>query len=116
MSEKVLFVGTKGTVTAIDKTNGKEIWRTHLKSSSFVIIALDDDQIYAHTNGELFCLNKKTGKQLWKNGLSGLGYGLATVVINDVQSNMSTIAQQVQAQQAAAANASMVASQQNNNN
>ena len=81
MSDQTVFVGTKGSVTAINKSDGREIWRTALKGASYVMLAFDGNQIYAHTGGHLFCLDKISGEILWENDLPGLGYGLATLLV-----------------------------------
>ncbi|EDM25975.1 hypothetical protein LNTAR_19297 [Lentisphaera araneosa HTCC2155] len=99
MENNVLFLGIKGSVVALNKKTGKQIWKTHLKSSQYVTITQDKEQVYAHTNGELFCLQKKSGKLLWKNGLSGLGYGYASIAINNGNEVNPTVYQAMQSDQ-----------------
>jgi outer membrane protein assembly factor BamB len=74
-----LFIGIKGTVLAIDRATGQEIWRTALEGSDFVNVVLEDGVLYAATRGELFCLDPATGQVRWHNPLKGLGWGLVTI-------------------------------------
>ena len=71
-----LFVGVGSHVVALDPTTGSELWRTKLRSSSFVTISVDGDRIYAGAGGELFCLDASTGSIVWHNKLKGLGLGI----------------------------------------
>lgn len=76
--EDVMFIGIKGTVLALHRANGMELWRTKLKSSYFVNLIHEDDRIYASTHGEVFCLDAASGRVLWNNPLKGMGFGLVT--------------------------------------
>jgi len=75
----VVFIGIKGTVLALDRATGQEVWRTPLKGGDFVNVALDEGELYAATKGELFRLDPATGAVLWQNGLRGLGRDLLTI-------------------------------------
>jgi outer membrane protein assembly factor BamB len=77
-NERVIFIGIKGTVLALDRATGEEVWRTPLKGSSFVNLALDGGNLLAATYGEVFCLDPATGEIRWNNPLRGLGYGLVS--------------------------------------
>jgi hypothetical protein len=79
-----LFVGIRGAVVAIDRTNGQEVWRTPLtsKGKDFVNVVLQDNALYAATQGEFFCLDRATGHVLWHTKLKGLGRGLVTIAGN----------------------------------
>jgi outer membrane protein assembly factor BamB len=74
--EDVLFIGIKGTVLALHRASGQELWRTKLKSCQFVNVMQEGDRIYASTLGEVFCLESASGRILWNNPLKGMGYGL----------------------------------------
>jgi outer membrane protein assembly factor BamB len=93
-----LYIGLGGHVVAIDRATGAEIWRTKLRSSSFVTIAIEPDAIYAGANGELYCVDPATGAIRWRNRLKGLGM---SVVAFD-GANVTTSAAAIQAAQAAA--------------
>lgn len=75
----MVFVGIKGTVLALDRGTGQELWRTDLRGADFVSLTSDGGEIYAATRGELFCLDPATGQIRWHNPLRGLGRGLVTV-------------------------------------
>jgi outer membrane protein assembly factor BamB len=79
--KNILVLGVKGSVVAVNKTTGVQLWTTHLKSSQFVSVAADHSHVYAHTHGELFCLQLQTGAHVWQNNLPGLGYGAASLVL-----------------------------------
>ncbi len=85
MASNTLFLGTHSHVAALDRATGAELWRTKLKgaltSDDFVSLLVQPDRLYAHTGGELFCLDPQTGAILWKNGLTGLGYGIASLAV-----------------------------------
>src|SRR5215212_4066871 len=93
-----LYIGLGGHVVAIDRATGTEIWRTKLRTSSFVTISVEPDAIYAGANGELYCVDPATGSIRWHNRLKGLG--LSVVAFG---ANISTTAAAIRAAQAAAA-------------
>jgi len=74
-----MYVGIKGSVVALVRSNGAQAWATHLKGYSFVHVVVEDGKVYAATNGEVFCLDPLTGEGLWQNPLKGYGIGLATL-------------------------------------
>lgn len=101
--DDTIYIGMKGSVLALEKMTGKELWRTHLKSSHFVVVVLDGDLVIAHTKGELFGIDAKTGKLIWQNSLEGMGYGYATVASRNISEQQTVAAiQQIVAQQRAA--------------
>jgi outer membrane protein assembly factor BamB len=94
-----LYIGLGGHVVAIDRATGAEIWRTRLRSSSFVTITVEAEAIYAGANGELYCVDPATGAIRWHNRLKGLG----TSVLAFGGSGITSTAAALQAAQAAAA-------------
>ena len=74
-----IFVGIKGTVLALDRGTGQEIWRTPLTGGDFVNVVLDDSLVYAATKGEIFCIDPANGQLCWHNELKGLGRDLVTI-------------------------------------
>ena len=75
----LVFVGIKGSVVALNRATGQQVWVTHLKGYDFVNVILDDEVILASCYGEVFCLDPLTGEGLWHNPLKGFGRGLATM-------------------------------------
>jgi outer membrane protein assembly factor BamB len=75
----LVFIGIAGTVLALNRSTGQEVWRAELKGSDFVNIALQDGDLYATAKGELFCLDPTTGNIRWQNPLKRLGRGLVTI-------------------------------------
>ena len=74
-----VFIGIKGSVVALNRATGQQVWATHLKGSDFVNVLLEDRAILASCCGEIFCLDPLTGDALWHNPLKGFGTGLATI-------------------------------------
>ncbi|MGH7664395.1 MAG: PQQ-binding-like beta-propeller repeat protein [Gemmatimonadaceae bacterium] len=75
---RLIHVGIKHTVLALDETTGAEVWRVKLKGGDFVAVHRNGDRVFAANRGEVFCLDAETGAQLWHNTMKGLGLGLAT--------------------------------------
>jgi outer membrane protein assembly factor BamB len=78
-SSSLIYLGIKGTVVALDRRTGAELWRTPLKGSQFVNVVLDGDSVIATARGEIFCLDAMTGRIRWNNPLTGMGWGLVTL-------------------------------------
>ena len=75
-----LYVGIKGGVLAMRKSDGSAAWFTKLRrGASFVPLILDGDRIYAASCGEVTCLDATTGAVLWHNELKGYGAGYAAL-------------------------------------
>ena len=101
----IFYLGIKGSVVALERKTGREIWRRKLKRNGFVLVTLDGDILIAHTHGEIFGLNQSTGEILWNNGLDGLGYGFVTMASENMNTRgaQSAIQLMIQQQQTAAA-------------
>ena len=82
-TSELVFIGIKGSAIALNRRTGEQIWATHLKSSDFVNVVLENDKIIAATNGEIYCLDALTGDGLWHNKLKGFGTGLATIATSE---------------------------------
>lgn len=79
----LVFIGIKGSVVALNRTSGQQVWTTHLKGSDFVNVVVQNDTVLASCYGEIFCLDPLTGTGLWQNPLKGFGVGLATIATVD---------------------------------
>jgi outer membrane protein assembly factor BamB len=80
-----LYVGIKGHVVALDRATGAEQWRTKLegvrvRTTDFVYLHRDEDQLFAAYNGEVYALDPKTGEVRWHNQFRGLGTGLVSLL------------------------------------
>lgn len=81
-----LYIGIKGHAVCLSKENGKEKWRTKLKSmASITNICFDENNIYAYASGYLFCLDPETGAIKWENGLAGLGHSHCIIASQENQ-------------------------------
>jgi hypothetical protein len=76
---ELVFVGIKGSVVALNRATGEQVWATGLKGYDFVNVVLDGGKIFATSAGEISCLDPITGAVLWHNPLKGFGTGLATI-------------------------------------
>ena len=78
-SSELVFVGIKGSVVALNRATGQQVWVTRLKGLDFVNVTFQNGMLLASCSGELFCLDPLTGEGLWHNPLKGFGTGLATI-------------------------------------
>jgi outer membrane protein assembly factor BamB len=106
----LVFVGIKGSVLALNRATGEQVWATHLKGMGFVNVVLDGGRILASTSGEVFCLEPGNGQGVWHNPLKGFGLGLATIATEGAPQGILTAAMaEKQRQDEEAAAAAMVA-------
>jgi len=71
----LVFIGIKGSVVALNRATGQQVWATHLKGSDFVNVVLQDGAVLASCYGEIFCLDPLTGITMWHNPPQRLRYG-----------------------------------------
>jgi outer membrane protein assembly factor BamB len=105
LHSQIIFLGVKGSVVALNRATGRQLWATSLVGADSVNVALDGDNLYATTRGEIFCLDPKTGDARWHNPLKGFGYGLVTIAGEAITlaNQNALLAEIVRQQQAAAA-------------
>ena len=108
---QLIFVGIKGTVIALNRATGQQVWATHLKRSDFVNVVLQNGVVLASCCGEIFCLDPLTGLRMWHNPLKGFGTGLATIATeeNPAGSNGPVLAEKHRRDEEAAAASGVVA-------
>ena len=82
-TSELVFIGIKGSVVALNRATGQQVWATHLKGSDFVNVVLQDEAVLATCCGELFCLDPLKGDTVWHNPLKGFGTGLATIAAEE---------------------------------
>jgi outer membrane protein assembly factor BamB len=100
----LIFLGVKGSVVALDRATGTEVWRTKLKGDDFVNVVLLDAELYATARGEIFSIDQSTGQIRWSNPLKGLGWGMVTVAVpGNTAGQAPSIAAKRRREQAAAA-------------
>ena len=94
-TEQLIFVGIKGSVVALDRATGQQVWATHLKGYDFVNVLVEKDAILASCRGEIFCLEPLTGRGIWHNPLKGFGMGLTTIATTQTgpDSNAAMVAE-----------------------
>jgi len=109
---KFIYLGVKGSVIALNPATGEQLWATHLKSSSFVNVVLDGNNLYATTLGEIFCLDPKNGNARWHNPLKGFGLGLVSIAGEAIPPNSALLMEEKHRrdQQAAASSSGTAAS------
>jgi outer membrane protein assembly factor BamB len=76
--DDLVVIGIKGTVLALDRATGGEVWRAKLKGSGFTNVVREGGALLAATHGELFCLDPHDGRILWHNPLRGMGFGIVS--------------------------------------
>jgi outer membrane protein assembly factor BamB len=82
--QNLIFIGIYGYALALDRATGEEVWRTSLKGSDFVTVALSGRDLLAASRGRLYCLEAASGTVRWQNDLKGLGYGLVSIAGADI--------------------------------
>jgi outer membrane protein assembly factor BamB len=89
-TSELVFIGIKGSVVALNRATGEQVWATHLKGSTFVNVVLQCETVLASCEGEIFCLDAFTGDARWHNPLKGFGMGLATIATETNQGSGTT--------------------------
>jgi len=81
MQTDVVIIGCNGYVSAINVSDGQEVWRTKLWTGPLggsrgldVSVLIDGAKIFAGCSGRIFGLDAADGKVLWENDLQGVGY------------------------------------------
>ena len=77
--QALVYIGIKGTVVALDRETGMEVWRTPLAGMDFVNVAIVGADLFASARGEVYALEPGTGAIRWHNPLKGLGRGILTI-------------------------------------
>ena len=89
---QLVFIGIKGSVVALDRATGEQVWATRIKGYDFVNVVLDGGSIFATCCGEIFCLDPLTGIMMWHNLLKGFGTGLASIATdNGARSRLAAV-------------------------
>nr|VFK37427.1 MAG: PQQ-like domain-containing protein [Candidatus Kentron sp. TC] len=86
-----LFVGTYGHVVAVDKRDGKILWKTSLPFTGYKVVSIlfEDGRLFCASGGRVFALDPRNSAILWSNGLSRMGSGV--VFLSTVSSNNTEI-------------------------
>jgi len=108
----LIYIGIKGSVIALNRASGEQVWAAPLKGSDFVNLLVEGEKVFATCCGEVFCLDPLTGEGLWHNRLKGFGTGLATIATEDtLRSTLTTVlAEKRRRDEQAAASAAAAAS------
>ena len=78
-TSEMVYIGIRGSVVALNRATGTQVWATKLKGTDFVNVVVDGEIVIASTYGAIFCLDGLTGKLLWQNPLRGFGIGLSAI-------------------------------------
>jgi outer membrane protein assembly factor BamB len=98
----LLFVGIKGCVVALRRSDGEVVWSSKLRAGTTLVpIVMDARSLYAISGGEVTCLDPATGDTVWHNELKGYGTGFASFA-QDVHAVVPAAAAVAAAQAAAA--------------
>jgi outer membrane protein assembly factor BamB len=98
MLEQLVFVGFHSQVVALDRDDGRVVWRWGSpKGKGYVTVLLDGDRLIASVMGYTYCLEAVTGRELWFNELAGMGVGVASLA--SVRGGMAGLVLQAAAQQ-----------------
>ncbi len=108
---QLVFIGIKGSVVALNRATGQQVWATHLKGSDFVNVVVQDGAVLASCYGEIFSLDPLTGIGMWHNPLKGFGTGLATIATQQHpgEGNLPVLSEKRRRDQEAASSGAVVA-------
>ena len=73
----LLVIGVGGHAVAVDPETGTELWRTRLRTTTFVTVCRDGARVFAGAGGEPLCLDAGSGNILRRDRPKGLGLGFA---------------------------------------
>lgn len=97
MQTGVIIIGCNGYVSAINTSNGTELWRTKLWNGIMggsrgldVSVLIDNTTIYAGCSGRLFALNAADGNIIWENELKGIGYNEVALAMQGTNTQFIT--------------------------
>lgn len=77
---RLLYVGIRGCVVALDHATGAFVWSVELKRGyTFVPVFHESGRVFATSGGEVTCIEGATGRILWHNPLKGYGLGPAMI-------------------------------------
>ena len=110
---KLIYLGIRGSVLALNPATGGQLWVVTLKGREFVNVVLDGNNLYAATRGEIFCLDPRTGEIRWHNPLKGCGWGLISIAGEGLAQDLSALSEEKrrrEQQQAAAASSAAASS------
>ena len=82
MSRNHMYIGIKGHVVCLRRTDGTEVWRQKLRGSNITTLLVQDSEIFASTLGYLYALQADTGHIKWENPLKGMGMGVCILGVD----------------------------------
>ncbi|MBQ71318.1 MAG: hypothetical protein CMJ67_00260 [Planctomycetaceae bacterium] len=110
--KNIVFIAGKGTVVAMDRYDGRVLWRwkgragsgfwASLAISPFTSIVVDGDRLLVATPKCIWCLDPMTGDEVWKNEIKDFagGYPIIAASVSNA-SSVAAAATLLAAQQAA---------------
>lgn len=110
--QNIVFIAGKGTVVAMDRYDGRVLWRwkgragsgfwASLVVSPFTSIVVDGDRLLVATPKCIWCLDPMTGAEVWKNEIKDFAGGYPIIAASRPNaSSVAAAATLVAAQQAA---------------
>ena len=110
--KNILFIAGKGTVVALDRYDGRVLWRwkgsagtgfwAALSISPFTSIVVDGDRLLVATPKCVWCLDPMTGAEVWKNEIKDFAGGYPIIAASVANaSSVAAAATLLAAQQAA---------------
>ena len=78
--DDLVYVSIKGHVAALDREDGRLVWRWKApKGNSYGTVLVDGDRVLAGVYGYVYCLDAITGEQRWANPMKGFGTGVTSL-------------------------------------
>jgi outer membrane protein assembly factor BamB len=95
--DDLLFVGLNGTVTALSRVDGAEVWSWKApRGAGFVSLLPQADMCVVGVGGYVYCIDPLTGQSLWENAMKGKGIGVVSLAAGELTSDSSGAAKLAQ--------------------
>jgi outer membrane protein assembly factor BamB len=104
---EILYAAAGRTVIALDRFNGRPVWRVKLPrmfGGNISMILPNGNEVYVARGGYLYCMDRFTGSVLWERGTDASG-GITLLAVADGNAQQQASSS---AAAAAAAQAAMV--------
>ena len=80
MIERLVFVGFRSQVVALDRETGAVVWKwKSRKGGGYTTVLRVGDRLVVSVLGYTYCLEGETGRELWFNELEGMEMGVVSM-------------------------------------
>ena len=95
--DDLVFVGLNGSVSALSRLDGTEIWSWKApRGAGYVSLLPREDMCVVGVGGYVYCIDPLTGQTLWENAMKGKGIGVVSLAAGDLASDATGAAKLAQ--------------------